>query len=82
MWEALESWKGDVPRGAPLGYRGCALRGPAHLELFAYGGVATMKGGKFPATQTRKDSGRRLERTILATAPPSLIPASVLERLE
>ena len=82
MWASLERWTGDVPRGAPLGYRGCGLRGPDRAELFAYGGVATMKGAGITGMQTRKDSRRQLERTILATAPPSLIPASILERLE
>src|SRR5262245_60526673 len=65
MWASLETWKGDVPRGAPLGYRGCGLRGPDRAELFAYGGVAIMKGGDISGTQTRKDSRRQLERTIL-----------------
>jgi hypothetical protein len=41
-----------------------------------------MKGAGITGMQTRKDSRRQLERTILATAPPSLIPASILERLE
>lgn len=82
LWASLETWKGDVPRGAPLGYRGCGLRGPDRVVLFAYGGVATMTGGGISGTQTRKDSRRQLERTILATAPKSVIPASILERLE
>lgn len=82
MWASLETWKGDVPRGAPLGYRGCEVRGPDRAELFVYGGVAIMKGAGNSATQTRKDSRRQLERAILATAPPHLIPASVLDRLE
>jgi hypothetical protein len=41
-----------------------------------------MKGAGVSGTQMRKDSRRQLERTILATAPPALIPASVLERLD
>ena len=83
IWDSLETWKGDIPRSAPLGYRGCEVHGPDRTGLHAFGGVATMKGaGIIVGTQTRQDSRRHLERAILATAPPALIPASVLDRLE
>lgn len=82
IWASLETWTGDVPRGAPLGYRGCEVHGPDRTELHAFGGVATMKGAGIVGSQTRQDSRRHLERAILATAPPALIPPSVLDRLE
>jgi len=82
IWDSLEPGKGDIPRSAPLGYRGCEVHGPDRTELHAFGGVAMMKGAGIVGTQTRQDTQRHLERAILATAPTALIPASVLDRLE
>ena len=54
------------------GIEDARLHGPDRAELFAFGGVATMKGAGVIGTQTRKDSRRHLERAILATAPSAL----------
>lgn len=58
---------GDAPE-ARLGYRGCWLRAPDGRQWRASGGAV------IDDDAVLADPDRAVERTILATAPPGLLP--------
>ena len=71
--ERLAPWPGGVPDVARLGYRGAWLAAPDGRRWFAFDGVAWRE----PPRDVRRDDGGVLERAILASAPPGVIPAEV-----
>ena len=73
VWDGLEiSSSVSLPEAAPLGYRGCTLKGDRGQEWTAFAGVACLKTG--PDRGFRADRGRRFERAVLATAPADELP--------
>jgi hypothetical protein len=65
--QAPAQTEGDAV-GPRLGYRGCWLRAPDGREWRASGGAVIHDEAVLA------DPGRAVERTILATAPPGLLP--------
>jgi hypothetical protein len=55
-----------------LGYRGCRVRCPDDREWMLHRGIVTLK--QKTGRESRMDSQRALERFVLATAPPGLLP--------
>ncbi len=75
VWSSLESTAQPLPTAPPLGYRGCFLREEGHRVWFAYGGVVRLEAGR---SEWREDNERRFEKTLLASAPPGLLPSGLL----
>jgi hypothetical protein len=76
LWSGLPPAAVNLPVPPGLGYRGAFLRDTSGREWLAYGGVVTLKAKK--ALQSRHDPTRQFEKTLLATAPPGLLPAEVI----
>ena len=72
-WDELPPLAEESSTAPPLGYRGVALTAPGGLRYEAYGGAVTLPGG-----ERRADPARRLERAVLASAPPGLLPEGLL----
>jgi hypothetical protein len=67
IWKSLES-RDEAPPDVPrLGYRGCRLH-CGTSEWFAFGGVVTS------GAQVQSDPQQRFEKTLLASAPPGVLP--------
>ena len=72
LWAALDPWSGAPSAAPPLGYRGCILRAPDGREWMAFGGAVTLTTPE--GVEVRSDVERALERRLLNTAPPNLLP--------
>ena len=72
IWASLDPCERAHPVAPPLGYRGCFLRCGPDVEWFAYGGVVTLKRAE--GHESRLDSARHFERTVLQSAPDGLMP--------
>ena len=72
IWNELEPLIGEKPSAAPLGYRGCSLKGFEGQEFVSYGGAVTLVTED--TTEVRADVGRRFERLLLSTAPADALP--------
>lgn len=70
-FDELEPWEGRVPSESRLGYRGAWLRSPDGRRWRAFAGVAWREG----AADVRRDDERGFERSILASAPPGVLPS-------
>ncbi|HLJ61010.1 MAG TPA: hypothetical protein VKZ50_14895 [bacterium] len=79
-WDRSAAYPGPPPAAPPLGYRGCLLKSPDLREWLAYGGAVTLRTAG--QAESRRDPGRSFERTLLASAPPKAVPASLIEALE
>ncbi len=73
-WEQLTPRVAPVAEPPPLGYRGCRLLAPDGRQWRAFDGVVTMEHGPQGSREMRDDPTRSFERTLLATAPPGLLP--------
>ncbi len=70
-WSSMDP--GEGPEHAPpLGYRGVTLRAPDGRRWSAYAGVVSLESES--RTDHRVDAGRSFEATLLASAPPELLP--------
>ena len=67
-WVALPAWDGPPPPTPLLGYRGIALRAPDGRTWTAFGRVVSHDGA------AREDAERAIERALIASAPPGLLP--------
>jgi hypothetical protein len=76
IWESLKPWPDKIPLAPPLGYRGCFVRDNVDRQWTAFGGVVTLETSRVSAS--RKDVGKQFEKTLLASAPEGLIPASLI----
>jgi hypothetical protein len=68
--------------GAPrsvLGYRGCWLRAPDGEHWCAFDGIVVQErgAGSQRVITGRRDAERSVERAILATAPPGVLPGEI-----
>src|SRR3982074_105884 len=68
LWSGLPPWSGERPRPPDLGYRGCTLTAPDGRVWAAFREVVTL------ANDSRHDSEREFERTLIASAPPGILP--------
>lgn len=66
LWGRLPAWSGAFPRPAPLGYRGCRLTAPDGRTWTAFGELVTL------APDSRRDTGRQFESSLVASAPPDV----------
>jgi len=76
VWATLRLTKDRPPRAKLLGYRGCLVQCTRAQEWFAYCGVVMLTRGTHRPSY-RLDPSGHFERTVLATAPPGLLPASL-----
>ena len=78
LWKSLPAADENLePRPARLGYRGCFLKGANNREWVAFKGLVSLKT---PArVQTRADTLREFERTLLSSSPKGLLPDGLLE---
>jgi hypothetical protein len=72
MWDELPPLTGDAPEAPPLGYRGVALVAGGGARIDVYGGAAVRD-----RRELRADPGRELERAVLDSAPPGLVPEGI-----
>ncbi len=72
LWASLEITGQPLPAAPALGYRGCFLREDQNREWVAFGGVVELKRGG--QSEIRRDKERAFEKTLLASAPPGLLP--------
>lgn len=73
VWQDLVPRGGAAPVPPPLGYRGCFAAEAGGRRWEAYATTATCAG------EVRSDPDRRLERLIIETAPPGVLPPNVAE---
>lgn len=74
IWRALLPLRSGPPAAPPLGYRGCVADGGGdgrHWEAYA--------GAVRCADELRSDPPREFERLVIASAPPGVLPANILE---
>lgn len=77
IWHELKPYLEDVPSVPSLGYRGSVLRLNAECAYIVYRGVVTREW--YGNTESRHDKQRQFERRLLATAPPSVVPDSLID---
>ena len=79
--EAAPATDAAGPAAPALGYRGVILSPEAGGVSWAIhaGWIVETRGRSVPVR--RRDDGRRIERAVLATAPPGLLPAPWLDGL-
>jgi hypothetical protein len=68
LWEGLAPWSGDPPHPPPLGYRGFTLTAPDGRVWTAFRELVTL------ASDRRRDGERQFERSLIASAPPGILP--------
>lgn len=68
VWQGLPTWSGERPHPPPLGYHGCTLTSPDGRVWTAFRELVTQ------ATDSRRDSEREFERSLIASAPPGVLP--------
>jgi hypothetical protein len=68
LWEELPEWSGERPVPPPLGYRGGRLTAPDGRVWRAFRELVSL------GPEDRRDGGREFERTLLASAPPGMLP--------
>lgn len=74
VWRALAPLAASPPQPPPLGYRGCVAHdGGGGRRWEAYAGAVRC------ADELRSDPPRAFERLVLASAPPGVLPANILE---
>jgi hypothetical protein len=84
IWRSLTPSEIEPPPEPALGYRGCFLNGPRDRKWFAFGAVVTLlspnrpksrsKSGPEFCSESRRDPAKKFERTLLASAPATLLP--------
>jgi hypothetical protein len=72
LWEGLPEWSGQRPHPPPLGYRGCTITAPDGRVWTAFRELVTL------AVDSRRDGGREFERSLIASAPPGILPPFAL----
>ena len=72
VWEGLPPWSGERPHAPPLGYRGTTLTAPDGRVWTAFRELVTL------TTDSRRDSEREFERSLIASAPPGVLPPIAL----
>jgi hypothetical protein len=72
LWEGLPPWSGQQPHPPPLGYRGCTLRAPDGREWTAFRELVSL------SADSRRDRDREFERSLIASAPPGILPTVAL----
>jgi hypothetical protein len=72
LWKGSPPWSGQQPHPPPLGYRGCTLRAPDGRVWTAFRELVSL------ALDTRRDGEREFERSIIASAPPGILPPVAL----
>lgn len=77
LWTKLEHYSGSPSPPSVLGYRGSFLKGPRNRTWFAHRGVVTLNENG--VNESRLDEDRLFEKTILASAPEGVLPASFLD---
>jgi hypothetical protein len=79
LWYTFDPLPAEASPATPpaLGYRGCFLRDPHGRQWTAYKGVVTMSFDQ--QSESRSDPDRSFERAGLQSAPPGLLPPSLLE---
>lgn len=78
IWSTLEASTEPPSQTSTLGYQGCRLR---HVEGCCWLASQGRVQREFGATKDyRLDNGRKVEKLILSTAPPGLVPAAFLPR--
>ena len=77
IWSRLLPHTGPAVRPPALGYRGCCVSG-AGGEWCVYRGVVTHTDAE--RQEVRRDADREFERSVLASAPPALLPMALLRK--
>ena len=72
LWAGLPEWSGERPPLPVLGYRGCMLTAPDGRVWRAFRELVTL------AADSRRDSEREFERSLIASAPAGVLPPSAL----
>jgi hypothetical protein len=72
LWGAMPRWRGAVPVGAGLGYRGSHLTWGSTRTWLAYRGAVTLS--KLGRRESRRDSDRAFEKLLLKSAPAGVLP--------
>ena len=72
LWDAMPKSSKSEPSTSRLGYRGVFLRGPGGREWTAFDGAASLSGPG--GVGVAIDTGRKFEKTLLASAPKNLLP--------
>jgi hypothetical protein len=72
IWRTLKPEKVEISEPPSLGYRGCFLKCSAKRRWTAFDGVVVFKTEK--RSESRRDTAKRFERAILASAPTGALP--------
>ena len=77
-WVSLPKLKYSFEVPAALGYKGCCLLTDRNLKWYAYKGVVCLYEDGEPL-ESRKDSSRIFEISLLATSPTGIIPSEFID---
>ncbi|HEV2027109.1 MAG TPA: hypothetical protein VGS16_01090 [Candidatus Dormibacteraeota bacterium] len=72
LWEGLPPWSGRRPQPPPLGFRGWTLTAPDGRVWTAFRQLVAL------AIDGRRDAEREFERSLIASAPPGIVPTIAL----
>ena len=72
LWKAMPHWRGAVPVGAALGYRGSCLAWDSSRTWVAYRGAVTLV--RHGRRESRRDCDRAFEKLLLSSAPDGTLP--------
>ena len=75
IWDSLVPVSEEIQPDPSLSYRGCLIQCIGDVQLLVFRHRITLrKGGK---AETRKDKYRIIEKLIINSAPPGLIPSTL-----